>query len=159
MNIFILCIYPNSLKDNEPTSFLNVNSHLFLIQISAASPQSACGRGVDICSTEVRTGRQTRGGQSFFIVIASIQLYFINCDIYLSILCHVVKLLPSSYRWAWCSVNTRSVFMSQPPSNFLSGQDVYALAPFLDLLNHQPDIQVYFYHTHYISWFVSQVEF
>ncbi|GAA6231958.1 SET domain-containing protein 4 [Lates japonicus] len=45
-------------------------------------------------------------------------------------------------RWAWCSVNTRSVFMSHPPNNFLSGQDVYALAPFLDLLNHQPDVQV-----------------
>ncbi|KAK0139517.1 SET domain-containing protein 4 [Merluccius polli] len=45
-------------------------------------------------------------------------------------------------RWAWCSVNTRSVFMSRPPSPFLSGQDVYALAPFLDLLNHRPDVQV-----------------
>ncbi|XP_055358815.1 SET domain-containing protein 4 isoform X2 [Betta splendens] len=45
-------------------------------------------------------------------------------------------------RWAWCSVNTRSVFMSQPPSHFLSGLDVYALAPFLDLLNHQPAVQV-----------------
>ncbi|XP_028279906.1 SET domain-containing protein 4 isoform X2 [Parambassis ranga] len=45
-------------------------------------------------------------------------------------------------RWAWCSVNTRSVFMSQPPNNFLSGQDNYALAPFLDLLNHRPDVQV-----------------
>ncbi|XP_041645235.1 SET domain-containing protein 4 isoform X2 [Cheilinus undulatus] len=45
-------------------------------------------------------------------------------------------------RWAWCSVNTRSVFMSHPSSPFLSGQDVYALAPFLDLLNHRPDIQV-----------------
>lgn len=45
-------------------------------------------------------------------------------------------------RWAWCSVNTRSVFLSRPPSHFLSGQDVYALAPFLDLLNHRPDIQV-----------------
>ncbi|XP_078144754.1 SET domain-containing protein 4 [Centroberyx gerrardi] len=45
-------------------------------------------------------------------------------------------------RWAWCSVNTRSVFMSRPSSHFLSGQDVYALAPFLDLLNHRPDVQV-----------------
>ncbi|XP_044070424.1 SET domain-containing protein 4 [Siniperca chuatsi] len=45
-------------------------------------------------------------------------------------------------RWAWCSVNTRSVFMSHPSNNFLSGQDVYALAPFLDLLNHRPDVQV-----------------
>ncbi|XP_078128459.1 SET domain-containing protein 4 isoform X1 [Sander vitreus] len=45
-------------------------------------------------------------------------------------------------RWAWCSVNTRSVFMSHPSNSFLFGQDVYALAPFLDLLNHRPDVQV-----------------
>ncbi|XP_016537329.1 SET domain-containing protein 4 isoform X1 [Poecilia formosa] len=45
-------------------------------------------------------------------------------------------------RWAWCSVNTRSVFMSRPSSCFLSGPDSYALAPFLDLLNHHPDVQV-----------------
>ncbi|XP_067466753.1 SET domain-containing protein 4 [Thunnus thynnus] len=45
-------------------------------------------------------------------------------------------------RWAWCSINTRTVFMSHPSNNFLSGQDVYALAPFLDLLNHRPDVQV-----------------
>ncbi|XP_054654786.1 SET domain-containing protein 4 isoform X2 [Dunckerocampus dactyliophorus] len=45
-------------------------------------------------------------------------------------------------RWAWCSVNTRSVFMPQPSNEFLHGQDVYALAPFLDFLNHQPDVQV-----------------
>ncbi|XP_037638983.1 SET domain-containing protein 4 isoform X1 [Sebastes umbrosus] len=45
-------------------------------------------------------------------------------------------------RWAWCSVNTRTVFMSHPSNNFLSGQDDYALAPFLDLLNHRPDVQV-----------------
>ncbi|XP_068183297.1 SET domain-containing protein 4 isoform X2 [Antennarius striatus] len=45
-------------------------------------------------------------------------------------------------RWAWCSINTRSVFMSRPSSSFLCGQDVYALAPYLDLLNHRPDVQV-----------------
>ncbi|XP_072293650.1 SET domain-containing protein 4-like [Eucyclogobius newberryi] len=45
-------------------------------------------------------------------------------------------------RWAWCTVNTRSVFMAHSPSQFLSGQDVCALAPFLDLLNHRPDVQV-----------------
>lgn len=45
-------------------------------------------------------------------------------------------------RWAWCSVNTRSVFMSHPSNNFLFGPDNYALAPFLDLLNHRPDVQV-----------------
>ncbi|XP_049591128.1 SET domain-containing protein 4 isoform X3 [Syngnathus scovelli] len=45
-------------------------------------------------------------------------------------------------RWAWCSVNTRSVYMRQPSHQFLCGQDDYALAPFLDLLNHRPDVQV-----------------
>lgn len=45
-------------------------------------------------------------------------------------------------RWAWCSVNTRSVFMSHPAVKFLFGQDEYALAPCLDLLNHRPDVQV-----------------
>uniref|UniRef100_A0A3P8N5W1 SET domain containing 4 n=1 Tax=Astatotilapia calliptera TaxID=8154 RepID=A0A3P8N5W1_ASTCA len=45
-------------------------------------------------------------------------------------------------RWAWCSVNTRTVFMSHASSSFLSGPDNYALAPFLDLLNHRPDVQV-----------------
>ncbi|XP_040035328.2 SET domain-containing protein 4 [Gasterosteus aculeatus] len=45
-------------------------------------------------------------------------------------------------RWAWCSVNTRSVFMSHSSNHSLCGQDVYALAPFLDLLNHRPDVQV-----------------
>lgn len=32
--------------------------------------------------------------------------------------------------------------MSHPANSFLCGQDVYALAPFLDLLNHRPDVQV-----------------
>ncbi|CAL8254694.1 unnamed protein product [Lota lota] len=45
-------------------------------------------------------------------------------------------------RWAWCCVNTRSVFLPRPPNHFLCGQDVNALAPFLDLLNHRPDVQV-----------------
>lgn len=46
-------------------------------------------------------------------------------------------------RWAWCTVNTRSVFLSRPQTHhFLSGQDVCALAPYLDLLNHRPDLQV-----------------
>lgn len=54
----------------------------------------------------------------------------------------LLKVLSSSRRWAWCSVNTRSVYMSRPSSNFLSGPDNYVLAPFLDLLNHRPDVQV-----------------
>ncbi|KAJ8246684.1 hypothetical protein GJAV_G00254260 [Gymnothorax javanicus] len=46
-------------------------------------------------------------------------------------------------RWAWCSVNTRTVYMEQPQSPFLSHErDVYALAPYLDLLNHCPTVQV-----------------
>ncbi|XP_056147562.1 SET domain-containing protein 4 [Lampris incognitus] len=45
-------------------------------------------------------------------------------------------------RWAFFSVNTRSVFLSRPASPFLSGEDVYVLAPFLDLLNHRPDVKV-----------------
>ncbi|XP_015219239.2 SET domain-containing protein 4 isoform X1 [Lepisosteus oculatus] len=45
--------------------------------------------------------------------------------------------------WAWCSVNTRTVYMKHPQSDFLSMEpDVYALAPYLDLLNHCPDVQV-----------------
>ncbi|XP_053731671.1 SET domain-containing protein 4 isoform X2 [Synchiropus splendidus] len=45
-------------------------------------------------------------------------------------------------RWAWCSVNTRSIFMPQSPSPYLTGEDICVLAPLLDLLNHRPDIQV-----------------
>uniref|UniRef100_H3AAP4 SET domain containing 4 n=2 Tax=Latimeria chalumnae TaxID=7897 RepID=H3AAP4_LATCH len=46
-------------------------------------------------------------------------------------------------RWAWCSINTRTVYMKHEPTGFLSGEpDVYALAPFLDLLNHSPCVQV-----------------
>ncbi|TSK17902.1 SET domain-containing protein 4 [Bagarius yarrelli] len=47
-------------------------------------------------------------------------------------------------RWAWCSVNTRTVYMEHAQSNFLSQEkDVFALAPYLDLLNHRPDVQVH----------------
>lgn len=46
-------------------------------------------------------------------------------------------------RWAWCSVNTRTVYMEHPQSQYLSRErDVYALAPYLDLLNHCPSVQV-----------------
>ncbi|XP_030636620.1 SET domain-containing protein 4 [Chanos chanos] len=46
-------------------------------------------------------------------------------------------------RWAWCSVNTRTVYMEHPRRECLSRDtDVYALAPYLDLLNHSPDVQV-----------------
>ncbi|KAL2087407.1 hypothetical protein ACEWY4_016235 [Coilia grayii] len=46
-------------------------------------------------------------------------------------------------RWAWCSVNTRTVYMKHPQSPYLSTEkDNYALAPYLDLLNHCPQVQV-----------------
>ncbi|XP_026865949.2 SET domain-containing protein 4 isoform X1 [Electrophorus electricus] len=48
-----------------------------------------------------------------------------------------------AFRWAWCSVNTRTVYMEHAQSDCLSreGND-YALAPYLDLLNHSPNVQV-----------------
>lgn len=46
-------------------------------------------------------------------------------------------------RWAWCTVNTRAVYMKCPPRLCLSPEpDTCALAPYLDLLNHSPDVQV-----------------
>ncbi|KAJ8352478.1 hypothetical protein SKAU_G00239540 [Synaphobranchus kaupii] len=46
-------------------------------------------------------------------------------------------------RWAWCSVNTRTVYVERPQSPYLSRErDVYALAPYLDLLNHCASVQV-----------------
>ncbi|XP_072513907.1 SET domain-containing protein 4 [Salminus brasiliensis] len=48
-----------------------------------------------------------------------------------------------AFRWAWCSVNTRTVYMEHAQSDFLSREkDVFALAPYLDLLNHCPAVQV-----------------
>ncbi|KAL0203166.1 hypothetical protein M9458_001184, partial [Cirrhinus mrigala] len=45
-------------------------------------------------------------------------------------------------RWAWCSVNTRTVYMEHDRCEYLSREkDVYALAPYLDLLNHCPNVQ------------------
>ncbi len=46
-------------------------------------------------------------------------------------------------RWAWCSVNTRTVYMEHDQSDYLSREkNIYALAPYLDLLNHCPNVQV-----------------
>ncbi|KAL4657010.1 SET domain-containing protein 4 isoform X1 [Arapaima gigas] len=46
-------------------------------------------------------------------------------------------------RWAWCSVNSRTVYMEHQQSPDLSTDpDTYAMAPYLDLLNHSPDVQV-----------------
>ncbi|XP_072116039.1 SET domain-containing protein 4 isoform X4 [Mobula birostris] len=45
--------------------------------------------------------------------------------------------------WAWCTVNTRTIYMKHEQSEFFSREpDVYALAPYLDLLNHTPTAQV-----------------
>ncbi|ELU17670.1 hypothetical protein CAPTEDRAFT_97123, partial [Capitella teleta] len=48
------------------------------------------------------------------------------------------------FKWAWSSVNTRCVYMSQPQNSVLSPdeEDKSALAPFLDLLNHTVDVEV-----------------
>ncbi|XP_069058614.1 SET domain-containing protein 4 isoform X2 [Pleurodeles waltl] len=46
-------------------------------------------------------------------------------------------------RWAWCTVNTRTVYMKHPQRHCFSRElDAYALAPFLDLLNHSTKVQV-----------------
>ncbi|NWW81871.1 SETD4 protein, partial [Climacteris rufus] len=49
----------------------------------------------------------------------------------------------SALEWAWCTVNTRTIYMKQPQRECFSLEpDVYALAPYLDLLNHSPNVQV-----------------
>ncbi|KAL9866692.1 SET domain-containing protein 4 isoform 3-T4 [Geothlypis trichas] len=46
-------------------------------------------------------------------------------------------------QWAWCTVNTRTIYMKHPHRDCFSLEpDVYALAPYLDLLNHSPNVQV-----------------
>ncbi|CAM2096925.1 SET domain-containing protein 4 [Caretta caretta] len=46
-------------------------------------------------------------------------------------------------RWAWCTINTRTVYMKHSQRECFSREpDVYALAPYLDLLNHSPNVQV-----------------
>ncbi|XP_037687757.1 SET domain-containing protein 4 isoform X2 [Choloepus didactylus] len=49
----------------------------------------------------------------------------------------------SALLWAWCTVNTRAVYMRpRRREGFSTEPDTYALAPFLDLLNHSPRVQV-----------------
>ncbi|CAN0227180.1 unnamed protein product [Lampetra fluviatilis] len=44
-----------------------------------------------------------------------------------------------AFRWAWCSVNTRAVYLpAQPCPALAGGTGSLALAPVLDLLNHHP---------------------
>ncbi|NWR70244.1 SETD4 protein, partial [Centropus unirufus] len=49
----------------------------------------------------------------------------------------------SALEWAWCTINTRTIYMNQSQKECFSLEpDVYALAPYLDLLNHSPNVQV-----------------
>ncbi|XP_072471118.1 SET domain-containing protein 4 isoform X1 [Notamacropus eugenii] len=49
----------------------------------------------------------------------------------------------NAFLWAWCTINTRTVYMKHARKECLSAEpDVYALAPYLDLLNHSPEVQV-----------------
>nr|XP_056714545.1 SET domain-containing protein 4 [Euleptes europaea] len=49
----------------------------------------------------------------------------------------------SAFKWAWCTINTRTVYMKHSQKECFSREpDNYALAPYLDLLNHSPTVQV-----------------
>ncbi|XP_031957043.1 SET domain-containing protein 4 isoform X2 [Corvus moneduloides] len=49
----------------------------------------------------------------------------------------------SALEWAWCTINTRTIYMKHPHRECFSLEpDVYALAPYLDFLNHSPNVQV-----------------
>ncbi|KAM6224510.1 SET domain-containing protein 4 isoform 2-T2 [Rhynchocyon petersi] len=49
----------------------------------------------------------------------------------------------SALLWAWCTVNTRAVYLQHCKRGCFSAEpDTCALAPYLDLLNHSPDVQV-----------------
>lgn len=49
----------------------------------------------------------------------------------------------STFQWAWCTINTRTVYMKHSQKECFSREpDNYALAPYLDLLNHSPSVQV-----------------
>ncbi|XP_054830785.1 SET domain-containing protein 4 isoform X2 [Eublepharis macularius] len=48
-----------------------------------------------------------------------------------------------AFQWAWCTINTRTVYMKHSQKEcFSRDPDNYALAPYLDLLNHSPTVQV-----------------
>lgn len=51
----------------------------------------------------------------------------------------------SRFAWAWSAVNTRCVYWKQPshsPQCISGEEDHYAMAPFLDLLNHTATAEV-----------------
>ncbi|KFM82051.1 SET domain-containing protein 4, partial [Stegodyphus mimosarum] len=60
--------------------------------------------------------------------------------------CHLFKgaLDFDVYKWAWCSVNTRCIFIDCDKNHCIGKLCTYhlALAPFLDLLNHSAHVQV-----------------
>ncbi|NXT78258.1 SETD4 protein, partial [Zapornia atra] len=77
------------------------------------------------------------------------------CDLYVSSKAFFSSLQPlfaentgtifnySALEWAWCTVNTRTIYMKHSQRDCFSLEpDVYALAPYLDLLNHSPNVQV-----------------
>lgn len=61
-------------------------------------------------------------------------------------ICKGEELSLGIFKWAWFVVNTRSLYMEQSynTGKYLdsSEKDVYVLAPFLDLLNHSPEVDV-----------------
>ncbi|KAL6086467.1 hypothetical protein STEG23_002726, partial [Scotinomys teguina] len=49
----------------------------------------------------------------------------------------------NAFLWAWCTMNTRAVYLRSRRQECLSAEpDTCALAPYLDLLNHSPHVQV-----------------
>lgn len=55
-----------------------------------------------------------------------------------------IKLHENDIKWGWFTVNTRSVYLKNDDllCDILSDEDVYALAPYLDLLNHTHTAEV-----------------
>lgn len=47
------------------------------------------------------------------------------------------------FEWAYCTVNTRVVYLPSSPNNTQTQVDKLALVPFFDLLNHSPSADVY----------------
>ncbi|KAM4045668.1 SET domain-containing protein 4 isoform 1-T2 [Anomaloglossus baeobatrachus] len=82
---------------------------------------------------------QRRAVQDFF---SSAQPFFRSLDpLFPRILEDIVTY--EAVRWAWCTVNTRTVYKKHVHKEcFSAEQDVYALAPYLDLLNHNAGVQV-----------------
>lgn len=49
----------------------------------------------------------------------------------------------NAFQWAWCSINTRAVYLKPVKSKYLcEDREGFALAPYLDLLNHNPQVRI-----------------